>query len=107
METDKIFEKIEIKNFKIDQELAQYWIEYEINGDRRYHPIAMTPYNFFKLFEIEGIEITEEVDKKIREEGIYFSKTTLIRKKMDFIYEYLRGEEDDNHSPIFCWVKLE
>lgn len=107
METDEIFEKIEIKNFTIDQTFAQYWIAYEINGEKRYHPIAMTPYNFFKLFEMEGIKITKEIDEKIQEEGIHFSKTTLIRHKGNVYHEYLQGEEGDDYSPIFCWVKLE
>lgn len=106
MVTYKRFETFEITNFRIDQALAQYWIAYEMNGEKQYYPIALTPYNFIKLFETEGIKITKETDKEI-EKGIYFTKTTLIRTKINMIFEYLQGREGDDYSPVFCWVKLD
>lgn len=100
-------ETIEIKDFKLTLEFSQYWISYEENGNELTYPILMTPYNFFKLFEIEGIELTKKTDNQIEEEGISFTKTSLIRHKRNITMGLLLGEEGDNLTPISCWVNLD
>ena len=100
---NKDFENlIEIKDFEISITVEKlYWISYKDN----HYPIFLDPYQLFKLFETEGIPITENmfVDEEKR---IHFKKAILLRDKNYYIDNLYSGEdENDDRTLQECWVK--
>lgn len=87
---------VEIRNFKISLDFSQYWISY---GEYRY-PIFMTPYEFLKLFEIEGIPIESFTDNQ----PILFTKAVLMKAGFKMSGEVF-DEEGGDCTPQPCWVK--
>ena len=85
-----------IKNFEIELSNGLYWISSE-NG--RY-PVVLTPYDFKRLFEIEGIPI----ESFTGQEPLRFQKTTLIQSHYQ-VGSDVFDEEGQDITPQTCWVE--
>lgn len=85
----------EIKNFEISISNGQYWIDYE---DRNY-PVILTPHEFKRLFEVEGVPIEKFTD----EDPVRFHKAVLLRSERRFRGD-LFDEEGCDVTPQPCWV---
>lgn len=86
----------EITNFEISISNGLYWISYKDNQ----YPIIMTPYQFKRLFEIEGLPIEDFTG----DESACFNKAVLLLRNVRFSGD-LFDEEGDDISPQECWVK--
>lgn len=87
---------VEIKNFELSLAFSQYMVSY----DTYHYPIIMTPHEFLKLFETEGIPI----ESFTGDEPTRFTKVVLMRKGYTMrgdIYD----EEGADCTPQRCWVK--
>ena len=96
---------IEIKDFEIfvDSMSNLYWIRYKENQ----YPIYLSLYQLVKIFEKEGIPITENMFDD-EEKPVRFNKVTLFRDKCRYVGALFSGEdENDDRTLQECWVKLE
>ena len=90
---------LEIQNFTLELSFGQFWIKHE---DGRY-PIIMTPFDFVKLHEIEGLPFESE-QYNGPDHPVHFSKAILLRSSNRYGGD-LFDECGEDVTPVECWVK--
>ena len=90
---------LEITNFKLSVFSGLYWLEH----DEHSYPVFFSPYDIIKMFETEGIPISESLLSQDCEE-LSFSKCTLLRSN-HFVLRGILNEDWKDITPQKCWVK--
>lgn len=87
---------LEIADFELEISNGLYWLRH---GGRCY-PTILTPYDFKRLFEIEGTPIEDFAG----DEPVRFSKAILMKREGNICGDVF-DEEGDDITPQPCWVK--